>query len=395
MGTSDPPTERYDVIIVGGGVMGCSTAYHLMKADERMRVLVVEKDPTYRRASSALSVGNARIQFSLVENIEISQYTFEVLGRFAEEMEVDSDRPDVAWKQDGNLLILGEETAAAARAALERQHRAGCRVEWWSPQEIEEHYPLYRVSGPIGGTFGMDDGHLDGYAFLMAYRHKAANLGAVFSEGEVAGLALSSDAVAGVEMVDGRFVGTPIVVNCAGAWAADLMRTARIDLPVKPVQRQVFVVEPEEKPLLPLPLTNLPSGLYFRSEGEERILVGRSFPDDPVGYRFDWQEARFNDLLWPELVEVVPAFERLRFERGWAGLYAQNTFDGNAILGQWPEVEGLYLASGFSGHGLQQAPAAGRYLSELIFHRTPALDLSSLGPERIQMGEPLAEFALV
>ena len=114
-----------------------------------------------------------------------------------------------------------------------------------------------------------------------------------------------------------------------------------------------------------------------------------------MGYHFDWQEGRFNDLLWPQLVEVVPAFDRLRFERGWTGLYAVNTLDGNAILGHWPEVEGLFLANGFSGHGLQQAPAVGRYLSELIVGRQPLLDLSALGPERILTGVRVTEAGLV
>ena len=386
---------HYDVIIVGGGVMGCSTAYHLLSSDTNLRVLVVEKDPTYRCASSALSVGNARIQFSLTENIEISRYTFEVLGRFADEMEVDGDRPDIAFKQDGNLFLVSEEAASSARQALEVQERLGCQVEWWSPTEIEDRFSLYRAEGLAGGTFGVDDGHLDGYAFLMGYRRRAESLGASFVDGKVTKIELLSGAVTGVELANGARAIGPIVINCTGAWAADLMRCAGIEIPVRPVQRQVFVVEPETKPRTPLPLTRLPSGLYFRSEGEDRILVGRSFPDDPVGFRLDWQEDRFNDFLWPDLVEIVPAFERLRFQRGWAGLYAVNTLDGNAIVGRWPEVVGRYLANGFSGHGLQQAPAVGRYLSELILNKVPVLDLALLGPERVLVGDPVSEFTLV
>lgn len=395
MTTVESIRSLYDVIVVGGGVMGCSTAYHLLSSDADLRVLVVEKDSSYRCASSALSVGNARIQFSFAENIEISRYTFEILGRFADDMEVDGDRPDVAFKQEGNLFLLDEESVPSALEALEVQHRLGCQVEWWSPGEIRDRFPLYRTDGLAGGTFSPEDGHLDGYAFLMGYRRRAASLGASFVEGEVTRIELSSGAVAGVELACGVRAKSPIVVNCAGAWAADLMLSAGIEIPIQPVQRQVFVVEPETRLRTPLPLTNLPSGLYFRSEGENRILVGRSFADDPVGYKLNWREARFNDLLWPDLAETVPSFESLRFERGWAGLYAVNTLDGNAILGKWPEVEGLYLANGFSGHGLQQAPAVGRYLSELILDRVPVLDLASLGPERVLEGDPLSEAALV
>jgi FAD-dependent oxidoreductase domain-containing protein 1 len=387
--------DRYDVVIVGGGVMGCSTAYHLLQADADLRVLVVERDPTYRLASSALSAGNARIQFSLAENVEISRYTMEVLSRFAEEMESDGIRPDIAFKPEGNLFLIGDEEQGEARAAMELQRRLGCRVEWWTPDEVEQRFPLYRVSDMAGGTFGPDDGHLDGYAFLMGYRRRAISLGAEMVDGEAIRLKVASGAVTGVETVDGRSLRSAVVVNCAGAWAADLMRSVGVELPVLPVQRQVFLVEPAEKPEAPLPLTNLPSGLYFRSESDDRILVGRSFPDDPVGYRFDWQESRFNDLLWPELVEVVPVFDRLRFAGGWAGLYAVNTFDGNALLGEWPEIDGLFLANGFSGHGLQQAPAVGRYLAESILLRDPVLDLSRLHPGRLLAGERLSESVAV
>jgi FAD-dependent oxidoreductase domain-containing protein 1 len=395
MATTDPNDQTFDVIIVGGGVIGCSVAYHLVTLDPGLRVVVVEKDPTYRRASSALSVGNVRVQFSLPQNIEISQYTLEVLRRFPEEMEVDGNRPEVAFKQDGNLFLLDDEATDRARTALELQQLLGCQVDWLWPSEIEEQFPWLRVAGFAAGTLGGEDGHLDGYAFLMAYRRRAMSLGASFLHDEVMRPTLSSSTVTGVELASGRRLAAPIIVNCAGAWAADVVREAGVSLPVEPVQRQVFCVEPERKPARPLPLTNLPSGLYFRSEGEDRLIVGRSLPNDPVGYRFDWQERRFNDLLWPELAEIVPNFERLRFERGWAGLYAVNTFDGNAILGRWPEVEGLYLANGFSGHGLQQAPAVGRYLSELIVGCQPILDLAALGPERIVLGEPLTERAAV
>lgn len=386
---------RYDVIIVGGGVMGCSAAYHLLQADSALRVLVVEKDTSYLQASSALSVGNARIQFSLAQNIEVSQYTFEVLRRFANEMEVNGDRPDVSFKQEGNLFLVDGESAASAHTALDLQRQMGCRVEWWPAAEIEEHYPLYRAAGLVGGTFGVEDGHLDGYAFLMGYRRKAASLGAVLAKGEVRGISQVANGVTGVDMADGEHLASPVVVNCAGAWAAELMGRQGFDLPVIPVQRQVFVAEPEVKPSSPLPLTNLPSGLYFRSEGEDRILVGRSFADDRVGFGLRWEESRFTDLLWPELVQVVPEFDRLRFERGWAGYYAVNTLDGNAIVGEWPELAGLYLASGFSGHGLQQAPAVGRYLAELILHQPPILDLSVFAPERILEGRAIEELAIV
>jgi glycine/D-amino acid oxidase-like deaminating enzyme len=185
------------------------------------------------------------------------------------------------------------------------------------------------------------------------------------------------------------------VINCAGAWAADVAKTAQIILPIDPVKRQIFVLSPAVKPEGPLPLTILPSGLYFRTETGGLILLGKSLDEDPVGYDFTWDDKRFNELLWPELADFVPAFDTLKLMRGWAGLYAMNRLDQNAILGEWPELKGFYLANGFSGHGLQQAPAVGRYLSELILGLKPALDLSIFKPERILENKPLNEDGIV
>jgi glycine/D-amino acid oxidase-like deaminating enzyme len=340
-------------------------------------------------------VGNARIQFSLKENIQISQYTFEVLERFAEEMAVEGDAPDVAFRREGNLFLVDEAKRIQAEEALALQKRLGADVEWWSPAEIQERFPLFDTTGLVGGTFGPDDGHLDGYALLMGYRAKAISLGASYVEGEVAEIRVMAGKVAGVQLATGETFASPVVVNCAGAWAAEVAATAGVRLPVEPVRRQVFVVDTEVKPETPLPLVNLVSGLYFRTEGDDRLLVGKSLADDPVGFDFSWKERRFTEQLWPELVEFAPAFDRLRVVRGWAGLYAVNRFDGNAILGEWPEVDGFYLANGFSGHGLQQAPAVGRYLSELITGQTPTVDLSVFGPARLYEGKSLDESEII
>ena len=162
-----------------------------------------------------------------------------------------------------------------------------------------------------------------------------------------------------------------------------------------PVKRQIFTLDTAVKPDGPLPLTVLLSGLYFRTETGGLILLGKSMPEDPVGFNFTWDDQRFMEILWPELAEFVPAWDRLRLVRGWAGLYDVNTLDGNAILGEWPEIKGLYLATGFSGHGLQQGPGVGRYLSELILERPVSLDLSIFTPQRILDKRALSENGIV
>jgi FAD-dependent oxidoreductase domain-containing protein 1 len=388
-------SKTYDIIIVGGGIIGGSIAYNLMNSDGKLKIAVVEMDPTYSLASTTLSVSNARIQFSLKENIKISQYALDALERFEDEMAVDDNRPAILYRREGNLFLVDEKGKNAAKEAVALQKSLGCQVEWWSLEEIKQHYPLYEPAGLVGGTFGPKDGHFDAYAVLMAYRAKARSLGAEYIKGEVVEITADKKRITGVKLADGDRLAAEVVVNCAGAWAAGLALTAGVKIPVDPVKRQVFALDTAVKPEGPLPLTILPSGLYFRSETGGLILLGKSMDEDPVGFDFTWDDKRFMEILWPELAGFVPPFDTAKLIRGWAGLYAVNTLDGNAILGEWPELKGFYLANGFSGHGLQQAPAAGRYISELITVSSPVLDLSVFRPERILENRPLNEDGLV
>ena len=387
--------KTYDVIVVGGGIMGCSIAYYLMGADDKLKLTVVEMDTTYTRASSTLSMANIRIQFSLKENIQISQYAFDVLERFEDDMVVDDEKPNISYHREGNLFLVDDDGFSLAEESLALQKDLGCQVEWWSPEQIREHYPLYQPTSLVGGTFGPQDGHLDAYSVLMGYKAKARSLGAEFIKDEVIEIVTEGGRVSGVRLASGGRLAGKFVVNCAGAWAAKVAQTAGVNLPVEPTKRQIFTMDTAVKPEGPLPLTILPSGLYFRTETGDLILLGKSMDDDSVGFDFTWDRKRFEDILWPELAEFVPAFDTLKLMRGWAGLYAVNTLDENAILGEWPEIKGLLLANGFSGHGLQQAPAVGRYMSELITGRTLTLDLSIFGPERILENKPLREGGIV
>ncbi len=391
--------KTYDVVIVGGGVMGCAAAYELITCDDKLKIAVVERDPTYSCASTTLSMANVRIQFSLKENILISRYASEVLEIFDEKMAVDGIKPGINYRRQGNLFLVRKENRDAAQQALALQKSLGCQVEWWSGEQVKSHFPWYEPAGvdAAGGTFGANDGYLDAYSFLLGYKNKARSLGVTFITDEVLEIARnpSNDRVTGVKLTANQRLTAGIVINCAGAWAAQLAATAGVKLPISPTKRQVFVLEPEVKPQEPLPLTVLPSGLYFRSETGGMILLGKSMADDPVGFDFTWDRERFIEHLWPELVKMVPLFDRLKVGRGWAGLYAENNFDGNAILGEWPGCRGLYLVNGFSGHGLQQAPAVGHYISELILQRKPGLDLSIFTPQRLLENKPLSETGLV
>ena len=378
-----------DVVIVGGAVMGSATAFNLARLDPGLRVVVIEKDPTYRHSSTLLSEGNVRVQFNLEENIRISQYAFEVLETFADVMAVGEFRPDPAPRHQGNLFLTSAFDEADARRGVERQLALGCEVEWLDADEVARRHPPYAGSGYTGGTFSQIDGSVDPNAVLHGYRRKAISLGVEYVTGEVVALLAEGAAITGVGLADGTRIEAPIVLNAAGAWCADLASTVGVDLPVLPVRRSVWVVDTPVRD--PVPSVFLPNGIYLIPEHEGSFASGWSLPDDPVGFDFTHSRGRFEAVVWPALVETLPAFDRLRVTGGWAGLYAVNTFDGNAILGEWPEIKGLYLANGFSGHGFQQCHAVGRYIAELMLGLTPFLDLSRLGPERILRGEPYPE----
>lgn len=387
----DKDSHAFDIIAVGGGVMGCATAYYLLREDPNLRVAIFEMDPTYEKSSTALSDGNTRIQFNIKENIQMSMYGLEVLETFADTMAVEDRSPEISFKQQGNLFLIQEEAIEEARNGYELQRSLGCDVVWLGTDEITSRFPLINSDVCKAGTFGPLDGVMDPYAVMLAYKDKAIALGATFIQGEVADLLHDEGHMSGVRMVNGDIYTSGDVLNSAGAWATKLVQAVGIDLPVSPVMRQVFVVETEVHSDHVVPAFFSPTGLYCIHEGENIFMIGKSLPDDSVGFDFTWKRERFTQALWPELVEMIPAFDRLKVIRGWAGLYAVNMFDGNAILGEWPELEGLYLANGFSGHGFQQCHAVGRYLAELILGNEFSLDLSIFSPERILKNEPVYE----
>jgi len=371
--------------------MGSSTAYHLMNIEPSLSVIVIEKDSSYARASTVLSDGNIRIQFNLPENIRMSQYALEVLRTFDDDMATASFRPEVGARHQGNLFLSDEMGKPEALRGIETQRDLGCDVSWLTSEEILARFPGLRLDGIVGGSFAQMDGSVDPSAVLRGFRNKAAELGARYLDDEVVELLSQDGAMTGARLRSGGHLLSPIIVNCAGAWAADLARQLGIEVPVIPVMRTVYVVS-TSVPTAGMPSLFLPSGVYAIPESDHTWLIAWSLPEDPIGFDFTPAgQQRFTDIIWPELHGHLPVFDSLKVETAWAGLYDVNTMDGNVILGQWPTIKGLYLATGFSGHGFQQSPAVGRHLAELILGRSPTLDLSRLGGQRVLDNEPLYE----
>lgn len=384
--------HTYDVIIVGGGVMGCATAYYLKKFDSNLTVAILEMDSTYEKASTPLSDGNMRIQFNIKENIQMSQYGLQVMKTFADDMAVKGERQDPVFRQQGNLFILDEASIPESKEGYQLQKSLGCEVQWLSPEDIKNRYPIYNLKDCAAGTLGTQDGTMSPMAVLTAYRKKAIELGAIYIEAKVTEVLKDGNQVVGVKLSSGEIFNSNIVMNAAGAWAPLISKTIDIDLPIAPTKREVAVLETNYRGEGVLPCLFLPTGLYVIHEGEGLFTCGKSFADDVVGYDdFKWDRKRFEELVWSELVEYIPSFDRIKVTRGWAGLYEVNTLDDNAILGEYPLMKGFYFANGFSGHGFQQAHAVGRYTAELMLGKTPTLDLSVFSAQRILDNAPVFE----
>jgi FAD-dependent oxidoreductase domain-containing protein 1 len=388
---------RYDVAIVGGGAIGSSIAYALTaEAGFHGTVLVVERDPSYRRASSALSASGIRQQFSAPINIRMSQFGIEFFRRAGELLACGDDRPPISFSDGGYLVLAPKQGLDALRRNHALQTHLGARIALLSPQELQTRFPWLAVEDLGGGCLGLEgEGWLDGYLLLQALRARARAGGVEYRHDEVVGMSRSGDRVHELRFRSGASVVAGTVINAAGPHARLVAAMAGVPLPVEARKRNVFVVScPEALPGCPLVCDG--SGVWFRPEGGQYIC-GRS-PDtasDDEDFGLEPDHVYFEQSVWPALAARVPSFAALRVTGAWAGHYEYNTYDQNGIVGFHPEVRNFVLANGFSGHGLQQSPAVGRAVAELIsYGEYRTLDLSELAFERIAAGRPVREMGI-
>jgi glycine/D-amino acid oxidase-like deaminating enzyme len=375
-------------VIIGGGAIGSSIADHL-KSDPSFTgsVVVVERDPSYARASSALSASSIRQQFSTPLNIHLSRYGIGFLRRALELLGV-----DLGLKEPGYLFLASRAGEAVLRANHAVQKGKGCAVELLDAAALASRFPWISTEGIVLASHGTaNEGWFDGPALMQGFRRKARELGADYIADEVVELAPGA-----VTLRSGRRIEAGTVVLAAGAWSGEVAAMAGIALPVEPRRRSVFVVD-VRKPPGATPLTIDPSGVWFRPEG--RFYLAGTTPvagNDPAGAPLEVQHAEWDDMVWPALAARAPAFEAAKVVNSWAGYYEYNTFDQNGIVGRHPGIESLIFATGFSGHGMQQSPAVGRAVAELIVHGSyRTIDLSPFGYERISAGRPIRELNVV
>ncbi len=384
-----------NIVIIGGGAVGSSTAYHLASMPGFSgRITVIERDPTYRIASSSLSASSIRTQFSNPVNIAMSQYGMAFLKAAPAALAVGGEAPALSLHERGYLFLSTPEGEAVMRENHAVQRAAGADVDLLSPAEIRAAFPWMSTEGIALACFGRSgEGWFDGPGLLAAYRRKARSLGVTYLPRDAVGVRRAGERITAVVLDDGAEVAADIVVNAAGPWSARVAGWMGIDLPVRARKRLVYVVACKT-PLPGCPMVIDSSGNFFRPEGPGYI-TGRSPGEgepDPDDAPLEVDDAMFHDYVWPAIAARIPALEELKQTGSWAGYYEYNTFDHNGVVGPHPACANMIFATGFSGHGMQHSPASGRAVAELIAHGAFAtLDLSQLGWQRILDGVPFVE----
>ncbi|SAL83106.1 FAD dependent oxidoreductase [Caballeronia arvi] len=391
--------SHYDVVIVGGAVVGSATAYFLKQnPDFTGSILVVERDWSYAQSATALSSASIRHQFSNPLNIKISQFGTEFIRNFHELVAVDGDAPELGFKENGYLYLGDAKGAPMFERNYETQRENGADVVLLDPEKLAARFPWLNIDGLVNGVYGQTgEGWFDSYGLLQGMRKKARSLGAEYIENEVVDIRREGSKITGIVLKSGEEIGCGVLVNAAGTRGPAMARKAGLDIPVEPRKRCLFVFDCRTPLEGTVPLTIDTTGIFFRPEGKY-YLTGCYPEPDPLADvdDFDVIHSEFEEMIWPALAERVPAFEAIKVVSSWAGHYDFCMLDHNAIVGPHPEVNNFLFANGFSGHGLQQSPAVGRGLSELIVYgQYRALDLSPLGYERVVENKPFLEEGVI
>lgn len=388
------------VVIVGGGVMGAATACFLAR-DHGASVTVLERDPLYTRASSALSASSIRQQFSQPVNIALSAWSLNFLRHVGDELAFDEaahgrsllQRPQIGLVEPGYLYLAGASQAAALEANHKIQRQQGADVALLEPAALAQRFTWLSTADVQLASLGLSgEGWFDGPGLLGAFKRKAQACGVRFVKAQATHFATQSQRVLHVDCADGSQYGADAFVLCGGAWTPDLAHRLGVALPVVAKKRDVFVFEsPAATPGCPLVID--PSGLWFRPEGQVYLCGAPprdGDPDEPPLTAID--HAQFEEQLWPALAHRVPGFEALRLRSAWAGYYEMNLFDHNGLAGALPGWDNVYTACGFSGHGMQQSPGVGSALAAMVAGGTSgAPSLLPLSPQRLFSGQPLLE----
>ncbi|MEM9734034.1 MAG: FAD-binding oxidoreductase [Pseudomonadota bacterium] len=402
MSSQQAPTKTsYDVVIIGGGIMGASTAWFLTDNPHfDGSVLVVERDPTYEFASTTHTNSCMRQQFSEALNVRISQFAADFVKNIRQRMGGDARVPKLSIRSFGYMYLADNEGfSQTLRENIAVQHEAGAATQLMSPDEIKAAYPFYNVDDIMLGSINtVDEGYWDGATVFDWWKRQSRERGVEYIANEVVSIQHNASRVESVTLADGTVVACGQVVNASGPRAAATAKMAGIAVPVEPRKRFSWIFK-ADKPLdRDLPLTIDPSGVHVRENGGGTYQCGGHSDVDPgVAYDdFAMDHDLWESHVWPVLAHRIPQFEAIKVTSEWVGHYAMNTFDHNAIMGPHTELENFIFLNGFSGHGLQQSPAMGRGTAEwLTYGEYRSLDLTPFHYERIVANRPIIEKAVI
>ncbi len=400
--SDSPQHSSYDVVIVGGAIYGSSVAWFLANnPDFDGSILVVERDPSYSNCSTAHTNSCMRQQFSQEINVRISQFAADFVKNFRQRLDNDPRVPDLPFHSYGYMYLADNDAFAdGLRESQKVQSSCGAGTKVMSPEEIKRDYPFYNVDDIVAGSHNLvDEGYFDGATLFDWWRRLAKEKGVEYLANEV--IAMDCNAagtrVEKVTLKSGEVVSCGTVVNASGPRAILTSRMVGIEIPVEPRKRYTFIFDAAQPLDRDLPLTIDPSGVHMRTDGSYYLAGCPPDDDTAVDYDdFEQDHSIWEDKVWPIIANRIPQFEAIKLVNSWAGHYAFNAFDQNAILGPHTTVENFIFVNGFSGHGLQQSPAMGRGISELLtYGEYRTLDLTAFDYQRIEQQRPFNEKAII
>lgn len=380
--------QTADVVLIGGGIIGASIAYHVLQDGFVGRVLLIDRDTTYARAATALSLGGVRQLYGVPSNIAMARYSLQCYERFDEEMSGAWGRAQAHFHQRGYLLLLDAHNQDVWLKKYEVQRQMGVEVEKLTSSEVGQLFPHLFVEDVAGALYSRRDGYVNPRGALQGFVERARELGCVYLQDEVTGFAPAAGETFTVQTQRAGTIVTRILVIVSGAWSPYVAKLAGIALPVTPVRRQACYVTLPHPLGYKLPMVIDSSDVHFRhdTETDDHLIVSYIIRDEPSGFNWEWNSEAFDAHIEPTLRRRLPGAGQVKLQRGWAGHYAV-TPDENPILGPHPELPGLVMATGFSGHGVMLAPATGKLSSELIrLGRYETLDASAYGLQRFAEG---------
>lgn len=398
----DAPTRAsYDVVIIGGAMLGSATAWFLAdNPDFQGSVLVVERDPSYELAATSHTNSCIRQQFSSELNVRISQFGAAFVQDLPRHM--GADAPKLTIQNFGYMYLADNDAfAASLREAHAVQVAAGAGTRLLTPDQIKAAYPFYNVDDLVLGSINtVDEGYFDGITLFDWFRRQARAKGVEYLANEVVALTRNAAGtrVESVTLASGQVVACGQVVNASGTRGARTAAMAGIAIPIAPRKRFTWVISAEQPLERDLPLTIDPSGVHMRQDGRTTYMIGGHTEADPDVAHDDFamDHGIWQDHVWPTIATRIPQFEAVKVQREWVGHYDFNVLDQNAIVGPHSDVTNFLFLNGFSGHGLQQSPAMGRGTAEwLCYGEYRALDLSPLGFDRIAQGRAYLEKAII